>query len=163
MGLFQSKNASTKKIPTRKITSGLNVQNEESGLNSQNEETGLNSQNEESNKTKDPMAAAAILGVISGAISGVSSIWSSSNNLKSKRSEADLLAKEIDLESEKGKSATLLAALEVKKEEVQRLEAQEKANANIRGIIYAGAFLLVGFVAYLMFGPKKQQKTAVIA
>jgi hypothetical protein len=154
MGLFQSKNASTKKIPTRKITSGLN---------SQNEESGLNSKNKESNKTKDPMAAAAILGVISGAISGVTSIWSTSNNLKSKRAEADLLAKEIDLESEKGKSATLLAALEVKKEEVQRLEAQEKANANIRGIIYAGAFLLVGFVAYLMFGPKKQQKTAVIA
>ena len=132
------KDASTKKIPTRKITSGLDLKTEDS-----------------TQKTKEPMAAGAIIGIISGVVSSVSSIWTSSTQLKTKKAEADLIVKEIDLESEKGKSAALVAALEVRKAELARLEAQDKANANIRGLIYAGIFATVGFIAYLMFAPKK--------
>lgn len=131
------KDASTKKIPTRKITSGLDLKTEVS------------------TPKDEKMAAGAILGIISGVVSSVSSIWTSSTQLKTKKAEADLIVKEIDLESEKGKSAALVAALEVRKTELARLEAQDKANANIRGLIYTGIFATVGFIAYLMFAPKK--------
>lgn len=144
MGLFSKNDATTKKIPTRKIISGVE-----------------NNSNQES-KPQSDMAAGAVLGVVSGLVSGVSSIWTSSNELKSKKAEAELLVKQIDLETAKGKNEVLVAALAVKKEEVARLEAQDKANANVRAIIYVGIFGVISFFAYLMFSPKKTVAPTVV-
>lgn len=141
MGLSKRTSENPKNIPLRKMTKGV----ETSSISTELTE-------------KKPMAAAAVLATITTAISSVSNIWSSRNNLKAKQAEADNIAKQIDLEEAKGRSQALVEALEVKKEEINRLEAQDKANANLRAVIYVGAFAVISFVAYLFLGKKQQPK-----
>ncbi len=105
----------------------------------------------------------AITQAVGGIAQSVSSVWTSNNELRIKKQELLTLEKEIDLESEKGKSAALVAALEVKKAEVLRLEAKDKANANVKGLVFGGIFLLVGFVSYLFFMSKRQEKTKAVS
>ncbi len=107
--------------------------------------------------------AGVIISAISGISQSVSSVWTSSNQLKAKKQEIFTLEKEIELEDERGKNSALVAALEVKKAEVRRIESKEKANANVRAFIYGGFFLLFGFIFYIIFMQGKQENNEAVA
>lgn len=135
MGLFSENTRSN--IPPRKIMKDVDVSTPKT------EST--------TNKTPTNMLE-AILAALGPVVSGVTGVFTSKNNLKAKQAEADKIVKEIDLETAKGKTEALKAALEVKKEEIARLETQDKANANIRAVLYVGGFALLGFFGWLLFG-----------